>query len=448
MNKDFRKYCKSNCLGAVSSGSLFNICTGCTVHLPCASVPLQSRSPWWWKPSSKQKIYQKDNRQHKLCISHENITSSILTIFGSNASILMKGNQIVLSEYPTTRYQGSKRKILPWIYENLKDIKFETVLDGCGGSGSVSYLFKKMNKSVTYNDNLKFNYLIGKALIENQRYKFSDQDIFNLLNSNLNPPNLINNLFNNIYYLDDENKWLDMMGFGILNMNHYTGKVLEFKKSIAYYALFQACLTKRPFNLFHRNNLYIRTADVERNFGNKTTWEKDFTETFRKFIKEANSKIFNSSKVCTSMNESIFELKNVNYDLIYLDVPYFNREGTNETSNYLKCYHFLEGLVNYNQWEDMIDTETPNLRLQNLNRGVNFTKDNIYQSFDFLIKKFQKSKIVISYKRGGIPSIEYIVKTMKKYKNNVYTRSQHYTYALNKQNGNGKKNKEVLIIGI
>ncbi len=114
----------------------------------------------------------------------------------------MKDVLIDLSEYPTTRYQGSKRKILPWLYENLKDLKFNTVLDGCGGSASVSYLFKKMNKSVTYNDNLKFNHIIGKALIENQTVIFTDEDIFNLLNSGLNAPNIISRIFNNVYYLE------------------------------------------------------------------------------------------------------------------------------------------------------------------------------------------------------------------------------------------------------
>lgn len=360
----------------------------------------------------------------------------------------MKDLIINLSEYPTTRYQGSKRKILPWIYDNIKDIRFNSVLDGCGGSASVSYLFKKMKKTVTYNDNLKFNHIIGKALIENHAVTFTDVDIFNLLNNDLDAPDLIDRIFRNIYYLEDENQWLDRMGFGILNMNHYTGQTLEYKKSIAYYALFQACLTKRPFNLFHRNNLNIRTADVERNFGNKTTWEKDFSEIFKNFVVEANSKVFNSGKVCHSINESIFDIEDVAYDLVYLDLPYINREGTNETSNYLKCYHFLEGLVNYDQWEDMIDHQTPNLRMQNAQKDKHFNKKNIYESIEILIEKFRGSKIVISYKKGGMPSIDFIIKVMRRYKRNVYTRSQHYTYALNRQNGNAKKNKEVLIIGI
>ncbi len=43
-----------------------------------------------------------------------------------------------LKNFPTTRYQGSKRKILPWIYDCIKDLEFDTVLDAFGGSGMVS----------------------------------------------------------------------------------------------------------------------------------------------------------------------------------------------------------------------------------------------------------------------------------------------------------------------
>lgn len=358
----------------------------------------------------------------------------------------MKGD-INLSEFPTTRYQGSKRKILPWIYQHLKDLKFETVLDGCGGSASVSYLFKKMNKTVTYNDNLKFNHIIGKALIQNSKVKFTDNDIENLLSFDLDAPDIINRIFRGMYFLDNENRWLDNMGYGILNMNHYTGQVLDYKKSLAYYALFQACLTKRPFNLFHRNNLYIRTADVKRNFGNKNTWEKDFAETFKSFLREANNKVFDSGKPCKAINKSIFDIDNVDYDLVYLDPPYINKEGTNETSNYLKCYHFLEGLVEYDKWEGKIDHQTPTLRYAKAEKDPYFNKEDIYKSFDRLIEKFSGSKIVISYKRGGNPRVEHIVKVMKRHKKKVYTRSRQYVYALNRQNGEAI-NQEVLIIGI
>ena len=62
--------------------------------------------------------------------------------------------------------------------------------------------------------------------------------------------------------------------------------------------------------------------------------------------------------------------------------------------------------------------------------------------------KFRLSKIVFSYKKGGVPAISFVVKTMKDLGKEVYTESMHYKYALNSQNGDAKKNREVLIIGL
>ena len=68
---------------------------------------------------------------------------------------------------------------------------------------------------------------------------------------------------------------------------------------------------------------------------------------------------------------------------------------------------------------------------------------------DFLsVQEDRNSTIIFSYKKGGLPGIDYIVKRMKQVKTNVYTKSVHYKYALNHQNGNAKKNREVLIIGV
>ena len=77
-----------------------------------------------------------------------------------------------------------------------------------------------------------------------------------------------------------------------------------------------------------------------------------------------------------------------------------------------------------------------------------FTKENIYESIEQILTNFRHSKIVFSYKFGGTPSIDFIVKTMKKLKRNVYTVSTRYSYALNHQNGDAIKNREVLIIGV
>jgi adenine-specific DNA-methyltransferase len=359
---------------------------------------------------------------------------------------LYKNNKIIdFNSFPTTRYQGSKRKILPWIYDKIKDLKFESCLDAFGGTASVSYLLKKMGKRVTYNDKLKFNYLIGKALIENQNFILLEKDIKKLTLNNFYC-NTVQNNFKDIYFLNNENKWIDKISGNIIHMNNYFGKELEFKKAIAYYALFQSCLIKRPFNLFHRKNLNLRLNNVKRNFGNKTSWDKPFEFYFHRFINDANQLIFDSKKICKSINKSAFDIEG-DYDLVYLDPPYINKNVSNETSNYLKCYHFLEGLADYNEWPNYIDKNSLNNSFINRNE-FDFHSLNISETYEKLFFKFKKSIIVLSYKKNGKPSIEHFIKLMKKFKNNVYTFSKHYTYALNHQNGDKINNREIIIIGV
>ena len=351
--------------------------------------------------------------------------------------------------FPTTRYQGSKRKMVGWIYQNLKHIEFDRVLDAFGGTGSVSYLFKRMGKSVNYNDSLRFNHIVGKAIIENDKVQLTERDIEYLLRqTKINSYDFIRTTFKGIYYTTRENRWLDNFIGGLDRMNTYPDEILNYKKALAQYALYQACLTKRPFNLFHRNNLHIRTNDVERNFGNKTTWERTFGSQFTVFAKEANRSIINTGERCRSTNESVFDIEDVDYDLVYLDPPYVANKDKNETSNYLKCYHFLEGISNYHDWESAVDFETRNLRFREPDSQYPFHPKEISTSIEKILHKFQDSIIVLSYKRGGVPSVESLTKLMKKFKKNVFTRSLHYQYALNRQNGDARKNREVLIIGI
>lgn len=359
-------------------------------------------------------------------------------------------NQIInLKKFPTTRYQGSKRKIIPWLYNNIKDLEFDTVLDAFGGSASVSFLFKKMGKSVTYNDNLRFNYLIGKAIIENSNEILNDSDLAFLIKTNSDSGyKIVQEIFDEIYYYPKENKWIDNKIAAIQSMNTYPNDILEFKKSLAYYALFQSCLIKRPFNLFHRKNLNLRKNKVERSFGNYKTWNRRFDTYFKRFAYEANDLIFDNGKLCIASNESVFTMKNFDYDLVYLDPPYFRKNFDNETSYYSETYHFLEGLANYNDWKELIDGSTINKRFKSHINFNNFGSKNIISSFEDIFDRYRKSKIVLSYKKGGVPSIETLVKLLKKFKNEVYTRSIHYKYALNRQNGDSLINREVLIIAI
>lgn len=357
-----------------------------------------------------------------------------------------KSDSIDLKIFPTTRYQGSKRKIIPWIFEIIKNIEFDSVLDIFGGTSSASYLFKKMGKEVIYNDILKFNHIIGLALIENNNTTLSQDEIKALIIPAKNQSQgFISKTFKNIYYTNAENSWLDVTIDRILNMGDRG--TWEYKKSIAYYALFQSCLIKRPFNLFHRRNLSIRMKNVKRSFGNKTTWDQPFEFFFEKFSHEANSAVFDSGKKCRSINYNALDIPEKDYDLIYIDSPYLTKNNYNETANYIRCYHFLEGLANFEIWKELIDYNTNNYQFKKNGENIWINPKKNESAFEELIEKFPRSKIIISYKKYGSPSIQKLIKILRRHRSKVEWFSRPYSYALNNQNGNANRNREVLLIG-
>lgn len=125
-------------------------------------------------------------------------------------TFLQDSNERSPSMPPSTRYQGSKFKLLNWIGDNLRTLSFTTVLDAFGGTASVSYLLKSMGKNVTYNDYLHFNQTIGLALIENSNVLLSDEDVQFVLSKHGDREydDFIFRTFEGIYFTTSENKWL------------------------------------------------------------------------------------------------------------------------------------------------------------------------------------------------------------------------------------------------
>jgi len=347
--------------------------------------------------------------------------------------------QLILFEkdpvFPSTRFQGSKLKIVDWIWEGIKGLKFQTALDAFGGTGSVVYMLKEKGKQVAYNDVLKFNYYIGLALIENDGAVLSREDINFLLTKHkgITYPTFIADTFKEIYYTDDENNWIDMVVTNIKLLDD------KYKQALAYFVLFQACIIKRPFNLFHRKNLYLRFAEVKRDFGNKATWDTPFEVHFRKFAEEANNAAFSNGQRNTALNLDIFDV-NGDFDLVYIDTPYISKKSVGV--DYLGFYHFLEGLVNYESWPDIINYKTKHKKLKSKPTAW-IDKNKIYSDFDKLFEKFRDSILVISYRSDGIPSIEELINILRRYKQTIHEiKRKDYKYALSTN-----EIEEVLLIG-
>jgi adenine-specific DNA-methyltransferase len=245
--------------------------------------------------------------------------------------LLLAGDAAV-AKFPSTRYQGSKTKLVDWIWCQIKELKFDTCLDAFGGTGTVAYRFKQEGKQVTYNDVLRFNYYIGVALIENVAVQLTTDDVEWILthHPDVDYPNFIEKTFHDIYFTNDENTWLDQT---VANIKCMTD---PYKFALAFFALAQAAIVKRPYNLFHRKNLYVRLADVERSFGNKTSWDRPFTAWFCDFVTEANQAVFDNGRINQALNVDALEVSGT-YDLVYIDTPYISERG--EGVDYRDFYH-------------------------------------------------------------------------------------------------------------
>lgn len=338
--------------------------------------------------------------------------------------------------FPSTRYQGSKAKLSNWIWNNISNFNFVTMLDAFGGTGVIGYKAKVNGKQVTYNDILRFNYYMGIGLIQNSNFKLDEEDINWILSdhSEIVYDPFVQETFQNIYFTDEENHWIDRTMANIMRIDNL------YKFSLAFFALCQACIVKRPYNLFHRKNLYLRLANVERSFGNKRSWDRPFKEWFLRFVYEINSAVFDNGKENTSLNLDAIDVPG-SYDLVYIDTPYISDKGVG--INYLDFYHFLEGLAYYYSWDKHIDYNSKHRRFIQDYSPWN-DKNRIIDSFNSLFRRHKNSKIVVSYRSDGIPTEEELLQLLSNYKSSVRVEYYgKYTYALSK-NGNSR---EILLIG-
>lgn len=332
-------------------------------------------------------------------------------------------------KFPTTRFQGSKAKLVDWIWDSIKDLEFDTALDAFGGTASVAHQLKREGKLIVYNDVLRFNFLIGQALIENSGVRLLEDEVGWLLKRHpgIAYPTFIEDTFKDIYYTDEENRWLDAV---VTNIRQLAD---QYKRALAYFALFQACIIKRPFNLFHRKNLYLRFQDVKRTFGNKTTWDKPFDHYFRQFAAEANGAVFDNGRACRTLSCDPTNVPG-EYDLVYIDTPYISTKGVGV--DYLHFYHFLEGLTDYDNWGRRIDWHKKH-RPFKLPKSEWVDPKRIYSAFERLFARYRDSILVVSYRDNGIPSEQELFQLLAKSKKDVkQVKKRNYKYVLSTYSSN------------
>jgi adenine-specific DNA-methyltransferase len=304
-----------------------------------------------------------------------------------------------------------------------------SVLDGFAGSGVVSYSLASLGCEVTATDRLLSAVWGVRGFIEFGTV-LSDEvaDRVVAAASSFSGGDLSDS-YQGVFYPDDETIWLEGAAAEIRRLP-------ETERGVAFWALFQAALAKRPYNLFHRANLDMRTRDVPRTFGNKKTWETPFDVHFRKFVAEANKFVLTDG---TGHGQQADPSSiDGHFDLAYFDPPYMNGRGVR--TPYDDYYGFLDLLVDESLLAD-VDESRPHLPLR---RHLNpwDKQSEILGAFAALFERHVSSAICVSYRSDGLPSIEQIRSLLSSFKGTVEIHTTPISYALSKGSGH-----EVLIVG-
>ena len=337
--------------------------------------------------------------------------------------------------YPQFRIMGSKYRLLPWFYEILNSIAFETALDAFSGSGCVAYLLKAMGKTVIANDFLQFAYHIANGLVANPGVKLSEKDVAHLLRKNPDADLFITRTFRGIFFTEKDLQFLDNIWANLQDLKN------PYKRSMVLSALVRAAVKRQPRGVFTVGNEQTRKYnDGRRDL--KLSLQEHFIESVEYF----NKIVYDDGRPHIATCQDIFDLL-VDHpvDLVYMDPPYVPRKDDND---YIKRYHFLEGLVCYWRGVEIL----PNSKVKKIKKK--FTpfayRQTSREAFDKLFKKFADSILVLSYSSNGYPDKAELVRLMKRYKRRVTVEEHVHRYHFGTHKGVRQERavvREYLIIG-
>ena len=327
---------------------------------------------------------------------------------------------------------GSKKKLLPSIYEIVSGLEFDTAIDAFSGSGVVSYLFKTMGKNVISNDHMHMSTTFAKALIENQNRCLSETQVRKLLLKAPKNDKFVQTTFKGLYFSQKDCATIDDIRF---NMRYIR---LPETRSIAMMALIRACMKRRPRGIF--------TYTGDRYDDGRSDLLKSIEEHFIEAVAQINDAVFDNGKTNQSLNSDALSLVQRRRSLIYIDPPYYTPKSDNQ---YVRRYHFVEGLArDWNGVEIQENTQTKKFKSYETPFS---TRDGALDAFEQIFKTFKNSIILVSYSSNALPALDEIVETMSKYKSDVSVIPVDHRYSFGNQahkiGDNRNSVKEYLFLG-
>jgi adenine-specific DNA-methyltransferase len=335
-------------------------------------------------------------------------------------------------DMPEPQYLGCKYKILPWIFQYIPKDDIKIIFDGFSGSQSFSFYAKKMSYKILTNDFMNYSNQIGLALIENKSEKLTKEDLQILFSQNNNKKNLVQKLFTNIFFTEQDCIFLDNFRANIELLSN------KYKKALALTIINRALTRKTTMGHFAHLQALNYANNPERVKRNPNI-AKGVREVFMQLLDSYNGAIFDNQQenksYCSDILELLPKLKNI--DLAYFDPPYCGSH-----SDYQSFYHVLETYTEY--WEDKQFINKNNKYFPLKYSGFDKKTDIIKSLKQLLDLSKDIPYLLISYNDRSIPKIDEFIKIIKDFRKNTEVFEKEYK---NSRGGKGSVSgsKEYLI---
>jgi DNA adenine methylase len=337
-----------------------------------------------------------------------------------------------ISNYPSTRYMGSKAKLLSEIWGVASQFKFDHAVDLFAGSGVVGYMFKSQGKSVVSNDYMSFSNVFAKAMLENNSEMLGAGDAQELLLPRCKTDGFVEKTFAGLYFTDDENRLIDTLRANIGNIKN------PHVRAIAMSALIRACFKKRPRGIF--------TYVGHRYDDGRKDLAMSFKDQFLDAVGAINGAVFDNGKTHKAIHSDAMSADVGESGLVYIDPPYYSPLSDNE---YVRRYHFVEGLAR--NWEGVeIQQHTLTKKFKSYPTPFS-SRQGAADAFDLLFRKHKSSVLLVSYSSNSLPTLDEMVSLLSKHKKHVEVLPVNYKYSFGNQAHKVGSNKnavqEYLFIG-
>lgn len=324
-----------------------------------------------------------------------------------------------MAKYPKVNYIGNKEKLVDWITEEMP-VKHGTVVDIFAGGCSVSYALKNKGYLVMANDILYADYVIAKALIENESDTLSTEVFSKAVSGDCidKKANELEFLSERLYFPEEIRELARLICIS---------ETLKGNKRYMFLALLRrAMIRKLPYSRMNVPwNQIERLRDEEysyKHYGRKRAYHNESFETHMiANLNSYNEALIAGMKPCKVYHLDALSMakKITHVDVVYMDPPY-----PSTMNNYDAFY----GL-----FDTIFSKEKPHI---DFTQTTTFL-DNMEKLIQSLVKK--TDYIVISQNDRVKPTPEQIIQMLERYGTVTVKKKEHNYQVTGRENKNGGK---------